>query len=231
MSVGNNGSRGGSVRQRIGILGGTFNPIHYGHLAAAEEVGGRLRLDRVLFIPSYLPPHKAEEKIPSAAHRTAMVLLAIAGNPRFSLSEIEINRGGRSYTVDTIEELRSLYPGAKLFFLTGVDSFLEIRTWHQWERLLGLCAFVVLSRPGYRFSDLLIIDFMQKAAKDIIALDNGEVDQVEIEAGKAHFYLEMISHYEISSTDIRNRVREGLSIKYLLPEPVEHYIITNELYA
>jgi nicotinate-nucleotide adenylyltransferase len=219
------------LQQRIGILGGTFNPVHYGHLAAAEEVRERLHLDRVLFIPSYLPPHKQEEVIPSARERMEMVLLAIAGNTRFALSDIEVKRGGRSYTIDTIDALRTFSPGSELFFITGVDSFLDIRSWNQWERLLSICAFVVLSRPGYRFSDLTKIDFMKNAEKGLASLDRGDTPEVLVRAGAFLLYLEMISHYDISSTDIRKRVHEGRSIKYLLPEPVERYIITNKLYG
>lgn len=219
------------MQRRIGILGGTFNPIHYGHLAASEEVRERLKLDRVLFVPSFLPPHKQEEEIPSAAQRLEMVLLATAENTHFALSDIEVKRGGRSYTVDTIEALRSTYPEAELYFITGLDSFLEIQTWYQWERLLSLCTFVVLSRPGYRFSDLLKIDFMKNMVQDLRALDRGEILQASVRTGAFSICLEVISHYDISSTDIRKRLREGRTIKYLLPETVEHYIIKNKLYA
>lgn len=219
------------MQQRIGILGGTFNPIHFGHLAAAEEVRERLKLDLVLFIPSCLPPHKQEEEIPSAAHRLEMVRLAIAGNSRFALSDIEVKRQGRSYTIDTIEQLDDVYENAELFFITGVDSFLEILTWKQWEHLLSLCAFVVLSRPGYRFSDLLNIGFMKKASGEMLLLDRGDIKQASIQTGAFRLYLEVISHFDISSTDIRSRTREGRTIKYLLPEPVEHYIIKNKLYG
>src|SRR5512136_2810470 len=125
---------GGLLSNRIGILGGTFNPIHLGHLAAAEEVCDRLRLGQVIFIPSFLPPHKHDEDMPSAGQRHEMVRLAIAGNPRFTLSDIEIRREGRSYTIDTIDQLRRGRRDAELFFITGLDSFLEIRTWKEWQR-------------------------------------------------------------------------------------------------
>lgn len=219
------------MQQRIGILGGTFNPIHYGHLAAAEEVRETLKLNFVLFIPSYLPPHKHEEQIPSAKYRAEMVRLAIAGNAHFALSDIEVKREGRSYTIDTIGQVGQLYPGSELFFITGVDSFLEIETWKQWEQLLTLCAFVVLSRPGYRFSDLMKIDFMKKAADELSSLDRGDIKQANIQTGAFRLYLELISHFDISSRDIRKRIRERRSIKYLLPEAVEHYIIKNKLYG
>ncbi len=219
------------MAQKIGILGGTFNPIHYGHLAAAEEVRDRLKLDRVLFIPSFQPPHKRENDVPSAVHRMEMVRLAAAHNQFFDPSDIELKRGGRSYTIDTIEALRESYPGIDLYFITGLDSFLEIQTWNHWEQLLTLCTFVVLSRPGYQFTDLLKIDFMLPAQDQVLKLDRGELVHVDFRAGAWSVYLELIPLYDISSTDIRTRVKEGRSIKYLLPEAVETYIIKHKLYA
>lgn len=217
--------------QRLGIIGGTFNPIHYGHLAAAEEVRDRLKLDRVLFIPSFLPPHKQEEDMPSAVQRLEMVRLAISGNNYFKVSDIEVKRGGKSYTIDTIDALLPQHPGAELYFITGLDSFLDIQTWKDWERLLKLCFFVVLSRPGYSFADLARIVFMKESAPDLAALDRQETEQVTMKSGDFKGYLERISLYDISSTDIRTRIRQARTIKYHLPEAVEHYIIENKLYA
>jgi nicotinate-nucleotide adenylyltransferase len=216
---------------KLGILGGTFNPVHYGHLAAAEEVRDRLKLDRILFIPSFSPPHKQEENVPSAMHRMEMVRLATLDNPCFEPSDIEIQRGGRSYTIDTINALRGSYAGSELFFITGLDSFLDIQTWNQWERLLSLCGFVVLSRPGYRFTDLLKIDFMKQAAGELTGLDQGERREAIVRAGSFTVFLEMIPLYDISSTDIRRRIKESRSIKYHLPAAVETYIIEKRLYA
>ena len=222
---------GDGLTQRIGILGGTFNPIHYGHLAAAEEVRERLKLDRVLFIPSFHPPHKEEDDVPQATHRMEMVRIATRENTAFEPSDLEIKRGGKSFTIDTIESLKKIYAGAELFFITGVDSFLDIQTWNRWERLLSICTFVVLSRPGYRFVDLRKIEFMKPAEPRLIDLDRGKGVHVEFHSGTFTIYLEMIPLYDISSTDIRERVKEKRSIKYLLPELVETYIIKNNLYA
>jgi nicotinate-nucleotide adenylyltransferase len=219
------------LSQKIGILGGTFNPIHYGHLAAAEEVWSRLKLDHVLFVPSFLPPHKQDEVIPSAAQRQEMVALAIAGNAHFSLSDLEVKREGKSYSVDTVAELLHLHPATDFYFITGLDSFLEIQTWKEWERLLSSCRFVVLSRPGYAFSSLASINFMQTAYEKLHALDRGELTRAVLEIGKSTVYLEQIPLYDVSSTDIRQRVRQGRTIKYLLPECVETYIIKNNLYG
>ena len=219
------------MTQRLGILGGTFNPIHLGHLAAAEEVRDRLKLEKVIFIPSFLPPHKIDEEIPSAVQRQEMVRLAIKGNAQFTVSDVEIQRGGRSYTIDTMEALQQSHPGAELYFLTGLDSFLEIRTWKDWDRLLTLCSFVVLSREGYRFRDIAQLGFLDVPEQELSALDAREKDQVVITGESRPVYLERVPFYDISSTDIRMRVREGRSIKYHLPEAVEHYIIENKLYA
>ena len=219
------------MSQKIGILGGTFNPIHYGHLAAAEEVCSRLKLDQVLFVPSFLPPHKQDEVIPSAAQRQEMVALAIAGNPHFSLSDIEVKREGMSYSIDTVAELRHLHPATDFYFITGLDSFMEIQTWKEWERLLSLCSFVVLSRPGYAFSGLASLNFMRQAVDTLHALDQRELTRAVLEIGRSTVYLEQIPLYDISSTDIRQRVRQGRTIKYLLPACVETYIIKNKIYG
>lgn len=218
------------MTQRIGIMGGTFNPVHLGHLAAAEEVRDRLRLDQVLFIPAYLPPHK-DEQLASAAQRLEMVRLAVAGNPGFKASDLELKRGGRSFTVDTLSELASSHPGAELFFITGLDTFLEIRTWKDWEHLLSLCAFVVLSREGSRFADLVRLPFLAAARAELDALDAGATQGATVSGGRARVFLERIPAYEISSTDIRSRVRQRRTVKYLLPDAVERYIIENRLYA
>ena len=133
---------GGHLSQRLGILGGTFNPIHYGHLAAAEEVRDRLKLDRVLFIPSFFLLINRKKIVPSAVQRMEMVTARDDRATRFlSLRTSRSNAGGRSYTIDTIEALRQAYPGAELYFITGLDSFLEIQTWQEWERLLTLVSF------------------------------------------------------------------------------------------
>jgi nicotinate-nucleotide adenylyltransferase len=216
---------------KLGILGGTFNPIHYGHLAAAEEVRERLKLDRILFIPSSIPPHKQEEDIPSAAQRFEMVRIATSANPHFETSDIEIKREGKSYTIDTLEALRRINKDRELNFITGIDTFLEIETWKDWERLFGLCSFVVLSRPGYRFIDLVKIAFMKQAGSELIKLDRGELMHAVVRSGVFTVCLETIPLYDISSTDIRRRIKEGRSIKYLLPDAVEIYIMKNRLYA
>jgi nicotinate-nucleotide adenylyltransferase len=178
------------LTQRLGILGGTFNPVHFGHLAAAEEVRDRLKLEKIIFIPSFLPPHKIDDDIPSAVQRQEMVRLAIKGNAHFTVSDMEIRRGGRSYTIDTIRTLQQLHPGAELYFLSGLDAFLEIRTWKDWDKLMAFCSFVVLSRDGYRFRNITQLGFLDVSERDLSALDAREKDHVVITAGSNRVYLE-----------------------------------------
>lgn len=222
---------GGRLVQRIGVLGGTFNPVHYGHLAAAEEVRGRLSLDRVLFIPSHIPPHKHEDDIPSAAQRMEMVRLAVSNNAFFEASDLEIRRGGISYTIDTIEELLRLYTNAELYFMTGLDAFMEIQTWRRWKEFLTLSRVVVMTRPGHDVNDLYKIDFMKDSRSELTGRDRGDRAHGVMRCGEFTVHLVTIPLFDISSTDIRRRVKQGASIKYLLPEAVETYIIKNKLYV
>jgi len=194
---------------KIGVLGGTFDPIHYGHLAAAEEARAKLGLQEVIFVVAGLPPHKLNEEITPVKHRYAMVELAIASNPHFSLSRIDIDRPGPSYTVDTIALLRK---GRKeeIYFIMGMDSLMEIDTWHEPQRLIQLCRLVAVERPGF-VPDL---ERLEEAIPGIAA-------RTEI--------IDM-PQMEISSTDIQRRVREGLPIKYQVPPEVEEHIYKHRLY-
>jgi len=194
---------------RIGVLGGTFDPIHYGHLAAAEEARAKLNLREVIFVVAGLPPHKLDEEIAPAEDRYDMVELAVASNPHFSVSRIDIDRPGPSYTVDTIALLRQEWT-EEIYFIMGIDSLMEIDTWHQPQRLIQLCRLVAVERPGYE-PDL---ERLEETIPGITArteiIDMPEVD--------------------ISSTDLQRRVREGLPIKYQVPPEVEEYIYQHRLY-
>lgn len=212
---------------RIGILGGTFNPIHLGHLRSAEEVRERHRLDRVLFIPSASPPHKKRARIAPAANRIAMIRRAIAGNPWFRVSTVEIDRSGRSYTVDTLDQLRRAHPRHEFVFILGADAFREIATWKDYRRLFELCDFIVTSRPScdeIRLSSLLPV----AARKDFCYLKNRNV----LEHRSGHeIVFQRISDLAISSSDIRDRSRRGDSIRYLVSPTVESYIARHQLYG
>jgi len=196
---------------RIGVLGGTFDPIHIGHLVIAEEVRTELGLERVVFVPARLPPHKLDHVVSLVEHRLAMIELAIASNPHFAVSKVDIDRSGPSYTVDTIELLRDEWGGGvEIYFIMGSDSLLDILTWHNPQRLIRLCRFAVVSRPGYQVDLDQLDDLLPGVASRLQMLNAPEL--------------------AISSTDIQRRVREGLSIKYQVPEAVEDYIYQHKLY-
>lgn len=197
--------------QRLGILGGTFDPIHHGHLVAAEEALYQLGLDRVLFVPAGAPPHKPSRPISPADHRARMVELAIAGKSHFALSRVDLDRPGPCYTVDLLALLRLEWgPGPTLFFIVGADSLSEISTWYQPRRLIALCELAVVERPGSE------IDLAQV---------EGELPGV----GDRLHRVQM-PRLEISSSDLRVRRRAGRSISYLVPPAVEDYIFEHGLY-
>lgn len=203
---------GSGNRMNIGVLGGTFDPIHMGHLIIAEETRARLNLTETLFVPAGQPWLKANNLISPAEHRVQMVRLAIAGEPYFKLSTMEIERAGPSYTVDTIAELRGqLGAGDKLFFILGWDNLIQLPQWHEPSRLVGMCRLVPVPRVGHPSPDL---DSLEAAvpglSQSLIMLDTPQI--------------------EISSSEIRDRVARGLSIHHLVPQPVERYIKQNGLY-
>ena len=187
--------------RRIGIFGGTFNCIHFGHLVLAEQAFEKLKLNTMLFIPSFRPPHKNSSPLVSAQHRYAMVRLAIQGNKRFRVCDIEIRRKGRSYLVDTLRQLRTMYPRAQLFFISGSDICAQMAKWKSINETLGLAKFVLAKRPGYR---------LRKYNKNIMVISITELD--------------------ISSSMIRRKIRTGQSVRYLMPERVYSYIRKKRLY-
>ncbi|HEX78009.1 MAG TPA: nicotinate-nucleotide adenylyltransferase [Dehalococcoidia bacterium] len=197
--------------RQIGVLGGTFDPVHYGHLAIAEEARVQLGLDEVLFVPADKPYFKLDWKITPARHRLAMLRLAIQDNPYFKVSTIETDRPGVSYTVDTLQELRHQYGGeVEIYFILGWDAVDDFPNWHEPGRIVELAHLVAAARPGYHpdFSGLEAA--IPQAAGQIIPLE-----------------LPVLG---VSSTEIRRRVRQGQSIRYLVPEAVERYIKEKRLY-
>lgn len=201
---------------KLGILGGSFNPIHIGHLIAAEEVYWRHGLSRVLFIPAYIPPHKGAEGLAEARHRYEMTRLAIKGNRHFEVSDIEIVREEKSYTVETVELLLKRYgKDCDLYLIIGADTLQELPSWKEIGRLVGLCRMVVVNRPGggsEAFSQLVPVLGREKVE---------EMQGLSIQ----------IPSIGISSTEIRARLREGREIKYLVPQAVEEYIRKRGLYS
>lgn len=215
---------------KIGIFGGTFNPIHYGHLRAAEEVRVRFNLAKILFIPSKDPPIKIQE-LPDPEHRYRMTELAISGNPFFEISDIEYKRPGKSYSVQTVEELQDIYRDSTLYFILGIDAFLELPQWWHPERLINLIDFVVISRPFFRFVDLLSSPYIYADRDSLERLDKLEHASYKTKLKSNREIIALrVSLMDISATEIRKMVREGKSVKYLLPEAIESYIITRKLY-
>jgi nicotinate-nucleotide adenylyltransferase len=216
---------------KLGILGGTFNPIHFGHLRVAEEALELAGLDSVIFIPSGNPPLKTEDLAP-AEHRYAMARLATKKNPRFDLLDLECRTRQKSYTVKTLEKLQALYPDDSLHFILGIDAFLDIPNWYRPEHLLSLAHFLILSRPGCRFADLSASPYLPVRKETLRKLDMGTVPSYPTTLPNGNTVMLLnVSPINISATDIRTRITEGKSVKYLLPADVESYIISHKLYA
>ncbi|RSM83538.1 nicotinate-nucleotide adenylyltransferase [Kibdelosporangium aridum] len=194
-----------SAKCRIGIMGGTFDPVHHGHLVAASEVQARFNLDEVVFVPTGEPWQKGEREVSPAEDRYLMTVIATASNPRFSVSRVDIDRGGPTYTVDTLQDLRAKRPEAELFFITGADALAQILSWRDAEKLFGLAHFIGVTRPGYTLDDHHLPD--------------GSVSLVEVPA------------MAISSTACRDRVALGEPVWYLVPDGVVQYIQKRNLYA
>ncbi|KPJ50072.1 hypothetical protein AMJ40_03775 [candidate division TA06 bacterium DG_26] len=187
----------------LGLFGGSFDPPHLGHLIVTQEVLSTLNLDRVLFIPAHIPPHK--ETVAGPQERYEMTSLAIAGNPNFEISDIELKRKDKSYTVETLGQLHTLFRAAQFYLIMGADEFSEIETWKDPEGVLSLSTVVVMMRPGYEL---------------------GRIERTY----RNRFLPVRVPQIEISSTDIRMRVRGGKSITYLVPPRVEAYIEEKRLY-
>ena len=203
---------GAERSRRIGILGGTFNPIHLGHLLTAQDALEQLGLERVIFIPSATPPHKVVDKLATGRDRLRMIKLAIRGNDQFEVDDIEIKRGGKSYTVDTLMALRQRHPRADLYFIIGADSLQELHLWREVARLVTLCTFVTVPRPGFKPEPVI---------------------DPRLDAATRRRLRQHVLHghaCDIASRDIRARVSGGRSMRYLVPDAVRFYIEKNRLY-
>lgn len=207
--------------RRIGLFGGTFDPIHIGHLRCAQEVREAFDLSQVIFILAATPPHKLDRPIISTKHRWNMVKMAVADNPFFALSDVEIRREGASYSIETISHYhRNLRKGERLFFVIGADSFCEIEAWKDYPQLFTLCDFIVISRPHFDpvRAPVLLSEGFQK-----------EGDYFLHPSGHS-LHLLSVTPIGIASTEIRRAVREGRSFTYLVPKEVEAYIVREGLY-
>lgn len=198
--------------RRVGLFGGTFDPIHYGHLVIAGDARAYLGLDRVYFAPAFQPPHKPRGSYSAFEHRVSMVELAIKSNPRFALSLIESRLPVPSYTVDTVRAFRQeLSAGTALYFIMGMDSLADILSWHKPDELLQLCRIVVAERAGYQV-DIAFLESKLPGLRESLEL----IDTPEL---------------SISSTDLQRRIRQGLPVRYQLPVRVEQYIRRQNLYG
>lgn len=211
---------------RVGIFGGTFNPIHCGHLRSAEEVREAFSLDRVYFVPSARPPHKSEEDMASAEDRFKMVELAIADNPTFAASSVELERSGLSYSVDTIRSFLITGQPSSLAFILGIDAFRELHLWKEYERIPTLCDIIVTSRPGEVASSLE--QFLPVALKSMFWYDPSIRRYKHISGHSLSLYA--ITGLLIASSTIREIIRQERSIRYLVPSAVEAYINRHSLY-
>ncbi|NLB55491.1 MAG: nicotinate-nucleotide adenylyltransferase [Lentisphaerae bacterium] len=202
------------MKQKIGIFGGTFNPVHLGHLIMAQDALEAFELSKVLFVPSSKPPHKTGTALAPAEHRAAMLLNALERSTHFEVCEMELVRGGTSYTVDTLRELRKKYVDRDLFFIIGSDSLTELHTWKEINQILELCTIVTMARPGYdpisiKYSDINLPDpWPERLLTNVISMHQ----------------------LNISSSDIRHRIAEGMRISHLLPQSVDSYISEHRLY-
>jgi len=216
----------------VGLLGGTFNPIHNGHVAIARQAREVLALDRVVLIPTGDPPHKPHENLAAAKDRFEMVRLAIASDRSLSISDVEVRRSGKSYTIDTIRLLQQEYgPDARLFFLIGLDAFLEFPTWRDPATLLTLCSFVVLSRPGLSFQALSgfpLIPSIPHAS--LVELDAGRSVRLDVPVGAQSLICLRLPPNSVSASDIRARIAQGAPTAKLLPPVVESYILQHHIY-
>ncbi|MGO1192409.1 MAG: nicotinate-nucleotide adenylyltransferase [Nesterenkonia sp.] len=190
-------------RRRLGIMGGTFDPIHHGHLVAASEVAAEFDLDEVVFVPTGQPWQKDSGEVTPAEHRYLLTVIATASNPRFTVSRVDIDRGGKTYTIDTLRDFAHLYPQEDLFFITGADAMAQIMSWKNVEELWGLAHFVSVTRPGYPSKDF------------------GRKNQIS---------LMEIPAMAISSTDLRERAAVDKPVWYLVPDGVVQYITKHRLY-
>lgn len=203
-----------SRKKRIGVIGGSFDPVHVGHLMIAQDALERLNLTEVVFVPAAMAPHKQHVQQVEATHRLTMLQMAVETDGHFSVSDMEIDRGGVSYTVDTLDAFKILYGDHDLYLIVGSDTLVDLHTWYKIDRILELCKIATLLRPGEDF-------------------DSGMAEKIDLPTESKRELLKNVIHahqIEVSSTEIRQRVSRGVSIRYLVPDRVAHYIKEQGLY-
>lgn len=213
---------------RVGMFGGTFNPVHWGHLRSAEEIREIFDLEQVIFIPTNISPHKKSTELVSASHRLNMLDRAVERNPYFFTSDVELKRPGESYSIETIGHVKqSFEKELTLFFIMGMDAFLEINSWRNYQELFSLCNFIVMTRPGYETKGLDRV-IPAQMMKDFVYHPD---ERKFVHRSKFSIYLKDVTSLDISSNAIRACIKKGRSIKYLLPEEVERYVNEYRFYA
>ena len=213
---------------RLGIFGGTFDPVHMGHLRIAEEAREALDLDRIIFIPAADPPHKVQRRILPFEHRWRMLFLSLAGNPHFHMSDIEQKMEGKSYSVLTLKELRRMSTGREdYYFLVGLDSFLELNTWYRYRELFSLAHLAVMRRPGHQEKEV------EAFLKQNVSLDYTPDAQGRSFSHPSLYSVHLVdsTHLDISSTRVRVLAGQGRSIRYLVADEVMSYIKNHKLYS
>jgi nicotinate-nucleotide adenylyltransferase len=213
---------------RVGVLGGTFNPIHRGHLAAARAAQATLALDRLLFVPSHAPPHRTDSLLASGYHRLQMTALAVAEVPGWKASDVELVRGGPSYTYDTLIALRTAEPASQFFFVIGADAFADIATWRHYPDLLELAHFVVIARPGTSFDNLR--SRVPTLASRMVSCEMTPASTF-LSAPDPSIFLVNAATPDVSSTEIRRRAAAGAPLDGLVPDSVAAYIAAHHLYV
>jgi nicotinate-nucleotide adenylyltransferase len=220
------------VSSRIGLLGGTFNPVHNGHLAIARQTREALQLERVVLIPTGDPPHKPLEHLAPAKDRYEMVRLAIGSDPSLSVSDVDVRRAGKSYSIETVRLLQQQFGReTTLYFLIGLDAFLELPTWRDPETLLTLCSFVVISRPGLSFQALSTLPLIPRLPQaSLVDLDAGRSVRLDTALGQQSLICLRLPPSDVSASEIRAKIAQRIPTANLLPPAVESYILQHHIY-
>lgn len=214
---------------RVGLMGGSFDPVHAGHLRAAEEISEKLKLDEVVFIPTLVSPHKSSETMASPSHRFNMLNLSVKRNPRFRVSDMELRREPPSYTIDTLRALNESNPQNQHYFIMGCELFAEIDMWKDFSELFNYSSFVVLRRPGYDFADSTSPIPLALENDFRYSYNNRGMDVFAHKSSNELFFVD-IAGIRVSSTEVRELAGRGNSLRYLVPREVEGYIAENGLY-
>jgi nicotinate-nucleotide adenylyltransferase len=217
------------LRQRIGVYGGTFDPIHNGHLKVAEAILKAFELARMLFVPAFVPPHKRKRTVSSPFHRLAMLALATAEAPRMFVSTIELESPARPYTIETLGRLQTELDPVRLFFVMGADSFQEVASWREYERILGEYDIIVATRPGYHSDGNITTHLAPKLQARVVDLRGGQCPAEE-NLSSPRIYLTDYVEVGVSATSVRQAIAQGHSIGDLVPSPVAAYIEKYQLY-